>query len=213
MSSMGHTVTGNKGLHPDKPWPRNRPDFPPKTADSSIAICPTDAMADPVDEDGGRRPKPLDRMNVRIVNLLQRNARITTAEIARTIRRAESTVRERIYAMEKAGVIQGYCAIVDKAALGYDSEALVFCNIPSPMIEGTLDALYRMKNVTGIYLVSGDRRFVVRVAAHDNRELREMVHKKLIPMGITDVDTRIIMDQREKLPPAGIVDEEFDASE
>jgi Lrp/AsnC family transcriptional regulator, regulator for asnA, asnC and gidA len=149
-------------------------------------------------------------MNVRIANLLQRDAKMTTAEIARRIKRAESTIRERIYAMEREGIIQGYSAIVDKAALGYMAEALLFCNIPSNLIEETLAKFETMKNVIGIYLVSGDRRFVLRIAAHDNRELREFVHKKLIPMGIMDVDTRIIMDFREKLPPGGIVDEGAD---
>lgn len=147
-------------------------------------------------------------MNVRIVNLLQRDAKMTTAEIARRIKRAESTIRERIYAMEREGIIQGYSAIVDKAALGYVAEALLFCNIPSSLIDETLAKFEAMKNVIGIYLVSGDRRFVLRIAAHDNRELREFVHRKLIPMGITDVDTRIIMDFREKVPPGGIVDED-----
>lgn len=156
-----------------------------------------------------QRKRPLDKMNVRILNLLQRDGKMTTAEIAKRLNRAESTVRERIYAMERAGVIQGYFAMVDKAALGYNAEALLFCNIPSQLIDTTLAKLQEMKNVTGIYLVSGDRRFVFRVTAHDNRELREFVHKKLIPMGITDVDTRIIMDHREKLPPGGIVDEDL----
>ncbi len=155
-----------------------------------------------------RQRRPLDKMNVRILNLLQRDAKMTTAEIARKISRAESTIRERIYAMERSGVIQGYCAIVDKSAMGYGSEALVFCNISSPLIDENLAKLDGMTHVTGIYLVSGDRRFVVRIAAHDNRELREFVHRRLIPMGITDVDTRIIMDHREKLPPGGIIDEE-----
>ncbi len=163
-----------------------------------------------MDEGQGRQRKPLDKMNTRIVNLLQQNAKMTTAEIARKINRAESTVRERIYAMEHAGVILGYSAIVDKAALGYNAEGLMFCNIPSPIIDTTLAKFEGMKNITGIYLVSGDRRFVLRIAAHNNRELREFVHRRLIPMGITDVDTRIIMDQREKLPPGGIVDEDLE---
>lgn len=161
-----------------------------------------------MDDIPARPRRPLDKMNIRIVNLLQRDAKMTTAEIARKINRAESTVRERIYAMEHAGVIQGYCAIVDKSALGYNAEAMVFCNIPSPLIDETLAKFEMMMHITGIYLVSGDRRFVLRVAATDNRALREFVHRKLIPMGITDVDTRIIMDHREKLPPGGIVDDE-----
>lgn len=172
-------------------------------------LIPVDAARLPVDEESTRRRKPLDKMNLRILNLLQQDAKMTTAEIAKRLKRAESTVRERIYAMERAGVIQGYFAMVDKEALGYNAEALLFCNIPSQLIDATLARLQEIKNVTGIYLVSGDRRFVLRIATHDNRELREFVHRKLIPMGITDVDTRIIMDHREKLPPGGIIDEDL----
>ncbi len=90
------------------------------------------------------------------------------------------------------------------------AEALLFCNIPSAIIDQTLEKLDRAKNGVSIYLVSGDRRFVLRIAAHNNKELREFVHRKLIPMGITDVDTRIIMDLREKIPPGGIVDDDLE---
>ncbi len=152
----------------------------------------------------------VDKMNVRVLNLLQRDAKMTTAEVARRLNRAESTVRERIYAMERAGVIRGYCAIVDKRALGYDSEALVLCNIPSAGMEATVQKIADLKNVIGVMLVSGDRRFVIKVAAPTNRELRDFIHKRLIPMGITDVDTRIVMDYLEKLPPEGVVDEDLD---
>ncbi len=148
-------------------------------------------------------------MNARILNLLQRDAKITTAEIARRLNRAESTVRERIYAMERSGVIRGYCAIVDKRALGYDSEALVFCNVPPGGMEVTTQKIADLKNVIGVMLVSGDRRFVIKVAAPSNRELRNFIHKRLIPMGITDVDTRIVMDHLDKLPPDGVVDEDL----
>jgi DNA-binding Lrp family transcriptional regulator len=112
--------------------------------------------------------------------------------------------------MERAGAILGYSAIVDKAALGYNAEALVFCNIPPDAMEATLAKLEAQKNVTAIYLVSGDRRVILRVAAHDNRELRDFVHRRIIPLGVTDVDSRIIMDYREKLPPGGIIEDDVE---
>lgn len=153
--------------------------------------------------------KRVDKINVRILNLLQRDAKMATAEIARRLNRAESTVRERIYTMERAGIIHGYCAVVDKRALGYESEALVFCNIPSAGMEVTVQKISELKNVTGVMVVSGDRCFVIRVAAKTNHELRDFIHKRLIPMGITDVDTRIVMDFVQKPPPDGIVDEDL----
>ncbi len=145
-------------------------------------------------------------MNRRIINILQKDARATVAEIARKLRRSESTVRERIRRMEAKGIIRGYYACVDKRALGYRSEAFVFCNI-DPVDKGRiLSELMDLKNVTGIFHVSGERRLLLKVAAEDNERLRSFIHHRLIPLGIHDVDSRILMDITEKLPPDAVVD-------
>ncbi len=148
----------------------------------------------------------MDSMNRRILNILQRDARATTAMIARKLKRSESTIRERIRRMEARGIIRGYYACVDKRALGYRSEAFVFCNIdPSERIR-ILDDLLLQKNVTGIFHVSGGRRLLLKVAAEDNQQLRSLIHNKLMPLGIREVDSRIVMDITEKLPPDAVVD-------
>ncbi len=148
----------------------------------------------------------MDSMNRRILNILQRDARATTAMIARKLKRSESTIRERIRRMEARGIIRGYYACVDKRALGYRSEAFVFCNIdPSERVR-ILDDLLLQKNVTGIFHVSGGRRLLLKVAAEDNQQLRSLIHNKLIPLGIREVDSRIVMDITEKLPPDAVVD-------
>ncbi|MEE9237602.1 MAG: Lrp/AsnC family transcriptional regulator [Thermoplasmata archaeon] len=148
----------------------------------------------------------VDSMNRRILNILQRDARATTAMIARKLKRSESTIRERIRRMEARGIIRGYYACVDKRALGYRSEAFVFCNIdPSERVR-ILDDLLLQKNVTGIFHVSGGRRLLLKVAAEDNQQLRSLIHNKLIPLGIREVDSRIVMDITEKLPPDAVVD-------
>lgn len=126
--------------------------------------------------------------------------------IARKLKRSESTIRERIRRMEARGIIRGYYACVDKRALGYRSEAFVFCNIdPSERIR-ILDDLQLQKNVTGIFHVSGGRRLLLKVAAEDNQQLRSIIHNKLIPLGIREVDSRIVMNITEKLPPDAVVD-------
>ncbi len=152
------------------------------------------------------RAETVDSMNRRILNILQKDARATVAEISRKLRRSESTIRERIRRMEAKGIIRGYYACVDKAAIGYRSEAFVFCNIDPADRERILDELLRLKNVTGIFHVSGERRLLLKVAAEDNQQLRAFIHDVLIPLGIRDVDSRIMMDVTEKLPPDAVVD-------
>jgi DNA-binding Lrp family transcriptional regulator len=152
-------------------------------------------------------PEVADAMNRKILNLLQLDGRMTTAEIARRLRRSESSIRERIRRMEAKGMIKGYYACVDKRALGYRSEAFVFCNIGPPDQASILDELFRLKQVTGIYHISGAKRFLLKVAARDNQELRSVINRTLIPLGITDVDTHIVMDVTAKFPPDAVVEE------
>ncbi|MCJ2531799.1 MAG: winged helix-turn-helix transcriptional regulator, partial [Candidatus Thermoplasmatota archaeon] len=57
-----------------------------------------------------------DAMNRKILNLLQLDGRTTMADIARRLRRSESSIRERIRRMEAKGMIKGYYACVDKRA-------------------------------------------------------------------------------------------------
>ena len=151
-------------------------------------------------------PEVADAMNRKILNLLQLDGRMTTAKIARRLRRSESSIRERIQRMEAKGMIMGYFACVDKRALGYRSEAFVFCNIGPPDQGTILDKLLRLKQVTGIFHISGAKRFLLKVAARDNQELRSVVNRTLPPLGITDVESHIIMDVTAKFPPDAVVD-------
>jgi Lrp/AsnC family transcriptional regulator for asnA, asnC and gidA len=160
-----------------------------------------------VAQEEGASPVRLDAMNLRILNLLMKDAKMPTAEIARRLRRAETTVRERVYAMERAGVIRGYTAVVDKKALGYPSEAFVFGNVSPEIGDAVLDRLAEMKEVLAVYLVSGKRRLLLKVAAESNVSLRHFVQNKLIPLGVTDVDSHIVMHEIPKFPPDAVVED------
>ena len=152
-------------------------------------------------------PEVVDAMNRRILNLLQLDGKTTTAEIARRLRRSESSIRERIRRMEAKGIIRGYFACVDKRALGYRSEAFVFCNINPREQASLMDKFLQMKQIIGIFHVSGAKRLLLKAAARNNQELRAFIHNTLIPMGLSDIETHIVMDMTEKFPPDAVVDE------
>ncbi|MFQ6011079.1 MAG: Lrp/AsnC family transcriptional regulator [Nitrososphaerales archaeon] len=151
----------------------------------------------------------LDGMNIRILNILQRDARKTVSEIARELKRAETTVRERIKHMERENVIKGYSASVDKDSLGYPTEALIFCNMDSEKMEASIPKILALQNVIGMIHVTGERRIVIRAAARSNEEMWSLVHHSLIPMGCVDVDSHVIMRRYDKFPPDGIIVEDI----
>lgn len=72
----------------------------------------------------------VDALDRKILAVLQRDARASYERIAAGLRRSPSTVRDRIAHLERAGVIRGYCAVIDPQSVGLGTEALVFCNMP-----------------------------------------------------------------------------------
>ena len=62
---------------------------------------------------------PLDSYDTRILAELQADARLTLAELGRRVHLSQPAVTERVRKLESAGVITGYRATVNLAALGY----------------------------------------------------------------------------------------------
>src|SRR5688572_26546994 len=100
---------GNKG-----PWNQSFKDRPPSQ------LC-----AETASKKRGETRRPLDETNIRLLQHLQQDARISVAELARRLRRSEATIRERIQFLETHGVVRGYRADVDFEKLGIGATAIV----------------------------------------------------------------------------------------
>ena len=67
----------------------------------------------------------MDSIDLRLIELLRENARSSYAELARQVGLSSPAVHERVGKLEAAGVITGYRALVDPAAIGLDVTALI----------------------------------------------------------------------------------------
>src|SRR5438067_16662 len=91
---------------------------------------PSDAAGSPLYDS---RPPPsqgvpmtrMDETNLRILQLLQKNARMSLTDLAQAVGRSESTVRERVTALELGGFLKGYEARVDWDQAGLPALAIM----------------------------------------------------------------------------------------
>jgi Lrp/AsnC family leucine-responsive transcriptional regulator len=90
----------------------------------------------------------LDRIDRRIVELLQGDGRLTGAEVGRRVGLSQPAASARILRMEKAGVIVGYRAVVNAAALGLNIHAVVRLRTSHAQLAGALDLAARTSEVT-----------------------------------------------------------------
>lgn len=140
----------------------------------------------------------LDAMDRRIVSLLQANARATNRDIAGALGVAPSTSIERIRSLQARGVITGFRAEVDLAAIGRSAQALIAVRIRPPTrknIEGFRDWVSQLPETIGVFVTSGAQDFLVHVAVPDLDGLYAFVIDRLTARPeIADVVTSVVYD-------------------
>ncbi|MDD1770546.1 MAG: Lrp/AsnC family transcriptional regulator [Methanomassiliicoccales archaeon] len=125
--------------------------------------------------------------------MLQKDAKLTYEQIGEALNRSPSTIRDRIKRMEDERVILGYSAIVDEARMGIGTDAYVSADIDPSTTTQAVAALMSIKNVSEILHLTGERRVLMRIRAGSNRELVEIIDKKIKPLGFTNFDVSMVL--------------------
>jgi Lrp/AsnC family transcriptional regulator, leucine-responsive regulatory protein len=126
----------------------------------------------------------LDEVNRRLLAELQRDARVTNAELGRRLNLSAPAVGERIARLERTGVIRGYHADVDPKALGYTVAALVRVAPASTHLEDVKDVARTTPEVVECHRVTGEDCFVLTLHLQAIDDL-ESILDRFTPYGRT----------------------------
>jgi len=105
----------------------------------------------------------LDARDRRILETLSADARISTSELARQVGMSAPAVRERVNRLEKAGVIRGYRADIDPAALGLPVAAWVRVRPGPGQLPKVADLARRSPEVSECHRITGDDCFLLKL--------------------------------------------------
>jgi len=124
----------------------------------------------------------LDRIDSRIVDELQRDARLPLRDLAELVGVAPSTCSERIRRLQSRGVVSGFHAEVDLPSLGRPVQALVFAQV-RPLSRELIDRFYRdalaMPEVMAVFVLAGGDDFLLHVGVADVQQLHALLVDKL----------------------------------
>ncbi|GIH80467.1 Lrp/AsnC family transcriptional regulator [Planobispora longispora] len=112
----------------------------------------------------------VDELDAEIIRLLQTDARQSNRELARTLGVAPSTCLERVRALTRRGVIRGYHADIDHAALNRSVQAMVSVQVrplSRTVIETFKDSVSRLPQVLSVFVLAGGDDFLLHVAVQD----------------------------------------------
>ncbi|MGW5095491.1 Lrp/AsnC family transcriptional regulator [Streptomyces nodosus] len=124
----------------------------------------------------------LDRIDQLIVAELQRDARIQMRDLADVVGVAPSTCSERIRRLHATGIITGFHAQVDLAALGRSVQALVFTQVrplSRALIERFQDEALRMPEVMAVFVLAGGDDFLLHVGVPGVEDLHAFLVDRL----------------------------------
>jgi Lrp/AsnC family leucine-responsive transcriptional regulator len=126
----------------------------------------------------------LDEIDRKIMRTLQSSARTSNSEIARQLNMAPSAIFERIRKLEEKGVILGYEARINPAALGLDLVAFISVRTEdrNHQYEGA-EKLKKFPEVLEIHNVAGEDCYLVKVRVSDVTALRDFLHDKVSAIG------------------------------
>ena len=146
-----------------------------------------------------KMPHRLDDIDRRILRELQRDGRLTNAELAERVGLSPSPCLRRVRLLEDAGVIAGYTARLDAARL--DLGFTVFARVwlkqqDAQTVDNFTKEAARLPNVVDCFLMAGDCDFILRVVARDLDDYRQFQIKHLTRIdGVANVKTEIPMER------------------
>jgi DNA-binding Lrp family transcriptional regulator len=148
------------------------------------------------------RPVGLDGVDRTLLRLLQENARQTNKELAQAVGIAESTCLERVRSLQARGVILGWHAEVDMAALGRTIRALISVRLQPKTTASVLafrEDVLAAPETLAIDTVTGSDDFLVEVAVPDVDRLRTFVLEHITSRGdVADTRTSLVYEHHRK---------------
>lgn len=142
-------------------------------------------------------PMPLDPLDRTILAALQDDGRITNVELARRIGLTAPPCLRRMRALEEAGVVHGYHAELDAAALGYTIMVFALVSLKS-QAEDSLKAfeahIADLPEVRECHMLNGEIDFILKIVAHDLQSFQAFLTSKLTPApNVASVKTSLVI--------------------
>lgn len=155
-------------------------------------------------------PQVLDATDRNILRVLQRNGRMSVAEVAERVNLSPTPCWNRIRRLEQSGVIKGYAALVDPAKLGVPIEVVVHVTLDRHeqfAIKKFVDALTAIPEVVQCVSLSGQYDALLRIQVADLPAFdRLLMHQLAKVPGVAHFSSSFVLNhliERRELSPPG----------
>jgi DNA-binding Lrp family transcriptional regulator len=148
-------------------------------------------------------PTRLDAIDRKILNELQENGRITNVELARRVGISAPPCLRRVRALEEAGYIKGYRALLDEKLLGFEVTVFAMVHLSS-QAEADLAAFENFVRAQSLvrecWMLSGEIDFVLKCVAPDMKTFQAFVAELTAAPHVRNVKTSLTLRNSKDAP-------------
>ena len=136
----------------------------------------------------------MDNIDVKIIKLLQHNARITVSEISSEVNLSIPAVSERLKKLEGTGAIKQYTAIVNQSYLKKDLTAIIFISLERPKYtDSFVEFVADRDEILECHYLAGDFDYALKIITENTATLEKLLNKIKSVQGIRKTRTVVVL--------------------
>ena len=143
----------------------------------------------------------LDTIDRHILSALQRNSRLSNAELAKTVGLSPSPCLRRVRRLEEGGFILGYRSILDRRAVGLGVTAFARLQVEWPRATTLREEIKKLPQVVACYILTGESGVLLEIVAPDLAEYSNFLFGTLynIP-GVRGIQSSVLLESVKESP-------------
>lgn len=146
----------------------------------------------------------IDTLDLKIIKVLNRDARMPYKAIAEEVGVSDATVRNRVHRMQEEGIIKKFNVLVDYHKLGRIIKAFIGLRVQPPKLKDIVEHLNEHPDVQVLYRTSGEVDLFVEVIFRDMEELNNFLESELNVDGISGTVVTIVIGPYKRCPCTGL---------
>ena len=131
----------------------------------------------------------IDKIDKKILEILQRNAKITNAQLSKEIGLSPAPTLERVRKLESKGIISGYNAKLDMSKIGLGVSTFVMVTLKGHNIKNLVSFLDKIKDVNNViecHHITGSADFILKVVSQNIESYQELMLETVSEIEVTD---------------------------
>ncbi len=127
-------------------------------------------------------PEKLDKLDLRILKILQENSKITNLDLSKKIGLSPAPTLERVKKLESTGVVESYHAEVNAQQIGLNVKTFILVSLAwqkDNALNNFLDKIKAIDEITECYIITGEADFLMKIICTDIPTYEKLLFKTL----------------------------------